>query len=227
MTAKQKLNTNAIYKINDLNYDLYCFWKVTQSNINELVKEIKIIKNKTKNGRKLYNDISNKNDMTDFERAVRFFILNRITFSGTVDSGGYSEQAFQKRFTDSSIERLKLVSKPLQDVEIYFGGYENLLFQEGDDVFIYLDPPYLRQSKSKLYGKNGNLHTEFNHKRFAQDMKKCKHKWLITLDNTPEIWKLFGFAYIHEWELQYGMNNYKRHTAKKGEELFISNYKFN
>lgn len=227
MTAKQKLNTNAIYKINDLNYDLYCFWKVTQSNINELVKEIKIIKNKTKNGRKLYNDISNKNDMTDFERAVRFFILNRITFSGTVDSGGYSEQAFQKRFTDSSIERLKLVSKPLQDVEIYFGGYENLLFQEGDDVFIYLDPPYLRQSKSKLYGKNGNLHTEFNHKRFAQDMKKCKHKWLITLDNTPEIWKLFGFAYIYEWKLQYGMNNYKRHTAKKGEELFISNYKFN
>lgn len=56
-------------------------------------------------------------------------------------------------------------------------------------------------------------------------MKKCNHKWLITLDNTKEIKDLFNFAYINEWELQYGMNNYKKEKAEKGKELFISNYK--
>jgi DNA adenine methylase len=29
---------------------------------------------------------------------------------------------------------------------------------------------------------------------------------------------------MNEWELQYGMNNYKRMGAKKGKELFITNY---
>ena len=47
-----------------------------------------------------------KYKFNDFERAVRFFILNRITFSGTVDSGGYSKQAFEHMFTFSSIERV-------------------------------------------------------------------------------------------------------------------------
>ena len=36
---------------------------------------------------------------------------------------------------------------------------------------------------------------------------------------------MYDFAYINEWELQYGMNNYKKEKAKMGKELFISNYK--
>ena len=64
-----------------------------------------------------------------------------------------------------------------------------------------------------------NLHTSFDHQRFAENMKKCKHLWLITYDDCEEIRKLFSFAYIYPWEIQYGM------TAKKGKELFITNYK--
>jgi DNA adenine methylase len=55
-------------------------------------------------------------------------------------------------------------------------------------------------------------------------MKKCNHSWLITYDDSPEIRKNFNFANIYEWELQYGMNNYKQGKAEKGKELFISNY---
>lgn len=227
LAAKQELNKDAVYKISDLNYDLYCFWKEAQENMDELSQKIETIKENAKDGRKLYYKLIDAKDITDFERAVRFFILNRITFSGTVDSGGYSEQAFQNRFTKSSIERLKLLSEPLKEVNIYHGDYEEFIFQEGKDVFIFLDPPYLRQSKSRLYGKNGDLHTTFDHERFANNMKNCKHKWLITLDNTPEIWDMFDFAYIYEWELQYGMNNYNKKNADKGKELFISNYKLN
>ena len=56
-------------------------------------------------------------------------------------------------------------------------------------------------------------------------MKTCKHSWLITYDDSPEIRNNFKFAHIHEWELQYGMNNYKQGKAEKGKELFIYNYK--
>jgi DNA adenine methylase len=55
-------------------------------------------------------------------------------------------------------------------------------------------------------------------------MKKCRHSWLITYDDSPEIRQNFQFACIHRWELQYGMNNYRQGRAEKGAELFISNY---
>ena len=224
LDAKQNINPNAIYKINDLNYDLYCFWKHIKENNDELYNAVKQIKESTHDGKSLFIHYTTESEYSDFERAVRFFVLNRITFSGTVDSGGYSQEAFEKRFTWSSIERIRELQSILSGVEIYNDDYKELLFAEGKDVFIFLDPPYYTQAKSRLYGNNGNLHTSFNHKLFAENMKQCNHKWLITLDDCEENRDLFSFANIHDWELQYGMNNYKQAKAEKGKELFISNY---
>jgi DNA adenine methylase len=55
-------------------------------------------------------------------------------------------------------------------------------------------------------------------------MVKTPHKWLITYDDAGKIRENFEFADIYEWQLQYGMNNYKQDKAAKGKELFILNY---
>ena len=213
-----------LYWINDLNYDLCCFWTYVRDDIDHLVSAITELREKYPDGRELYNYFKRKDTInSDFDRAVRFFIMNRITFSGVVDSGGYSQQAFEKRFTYSSIERLKKLCLNTA-VRITKTDYEQLLFQDGKDVFIFLDPPYLTATKSKLYGVKGSLHTSFDHERFADNMRKCNHRWLITYDDSPAIRELFSFAQIVEWEFQYGMNNYKRSYAAKGRELFIKNY---
>lgn len=163
---------------------------------------------------------------SDFKeyRAVDFFLLNRITFSGTVDSGGYSQKAFESRFTQSSIDRLKDSFKVIQNVEFSCEDYEKWLFKEGERVFIFLDPPYFSASKSRLYGKKGNLHTSFNHEKLKENLSKTKHKFLMTYDDSEFIRKLYKDFYIKEFELQYGMNNYKKQRACKGNELIISNY---
>ena len=213
------------YWINDLNFDLYCFWSSAKTEIESLAGEVDKIKQKYTNGRELFSYFTHKDlKLSEFDRAVRFFVLNRITFSGTVDSGGYSQQAFDKRFTDSSISRLRNLSVQLSSIYITYGDYEDLLFQDGENVFIFLDPPYLSTTKSKLYGLKGDLHTAFDHQRFANNMNKCKHKWLITYDDSPEIRRLFKFANITEFTLQYGMNNYKQEFAAQGRELLIKNY---
>ncbi len=220
------------YWINDLNYDLYCFWKQARDNVSDLVDELTKIHKTTKDGRALFEVLTqdkdllchNKDMLSEFERAVRFFVLNRITFSGVVDSGGYSQGAYEKRFTRSSIDRVEMISRALSEVKITNEDYTTNLFDGNNDVFIFLDPPYRKATESKLYGTRGTLHTTFNHKQFADNMKKCPHKWLITYDDSPKIRRLFDFADICEWTLQYGMNNYRKDSAAKGRELFIKNY---
>lgn len=95
---------------------------------------------------------------------------------------------------------------------------------EGDNVFLYLDPPYFSATKSALYGKNGNLHKSFDHHRFADTMKQCKHQWLITYDDSEYIRGLFSYANIISWDLTYGMRNVTDSSSQIGKELFISNY---
>lgn len=223
---KQKFPHLKIW-INDLNRELFLFWKYAQSHLPNLVSGIRSIKDKHTNGKLLFEELTtvDVNQLSDFDRAVRFFVLNRITFSGTVESGGFSEQAFHKRFTYSSIERLEKLENILTaDVKITNLDYSELLRAEGENVFIFLDPPYYTATKSKLYGKDGDLHSSFDHLRFASDVANCPQNWLITYDDSPFVRENFQSAHIREWELQYGMNNYKQGSAAKGKELFITNY---
>lgn len=212
--------------INDINPELYHFWLTVKMNLDELVERVWQIKENSQDGRALFESLTlaDTSRMSSIERATRFFVLNRITFSGTIESGGYSSASFRGRFTESSINRLAALGKSFTNTCVTNLDYSVLLKEPGEDVFIFLDPPYLSKTHSKLYGKKGDLHTEFDHTRFAQLMHECPHKWLITYDDCEEVRKNFSFAYIYEWELQYGMNNYMQGKAEKGKELFISNY---
>jgi DNA adenine methylase len=212
--------------INDLNPELYYFWKYAQLDSEKFAGELLKVKKERQNGQELFDELiqSNVSLLTELERAVRFFVLNRITFSGVVESGGFSQMAFRSRFTASSIERVSKLSPLLAGIKITHLDYRQLLQDGNQFVFTFLDPPYFKATRSRLYGKNGVLHTSFNHDEFAQEMKKCKQSWLITYDDSPEIRANFSFATIYEWELQYGMNNYKQGKAEKGSELFITNY---
>lgn len=225
MYLKQSMPGLKIW-INDLNPELFYFWKYAQLDSEKLACELSRIKIEKENGQALFEELLkiDVSALTEFERAVRFFVLNRITFSGVVESGGYSELAFKTRFTDSSIERVARLTPLLDGITITHLDYRQLLRDGGSSVFTFLDPPYYKATKSRLYGRNGILHTSFNHEEFAREMKECKHSWLITYDDSPEIRNNFTFANIYEWELQYGMNNYKQGKAEKGSELFITNY---
>lgn len=213
------------YWINDLNPDVMHFWRALRDLPHELVAQVTQFRDGYREGRALYEFLLNEKNMrSDFDRAVRFFIMNRITFSGVMDAGGYSQQAFERRFTASSIERLGTAADYMTGVNITDGDYAPVIHAPGENVLIFLDPPYWKAVASKLYGARGQYHVSFDHERFADEMRKCSHRWLITLDDSEKIRSLFKFAEIVPWELQYGMNNFKQGSAAKGQELFIKNY---
>lgn len=221
---KQKF-PNKKFWVNDLHFSLFKFWKMCQHDVMVVIEKVYEWRHKFSNGKELHTFLTdNMASFNDLETAAAFFIFNRVTFSGTSESGGYSEQAFQGRFTESSIHRLEHFGKVIQGATITNLDFQKLIEQDGKNVFLFLDPPYYSATKSALYGKNGNLHKGFDHIRFAETIKKCNHKWLITYDDSEYIRELFSFANIIAWDLTYGMRNVTETSNQTGKELFISNY---
>jgi DNA adenine methylase len=221
---KQKY-PNKKYWINDIYPNLYHFWIQTQQNPDKLIEQIQQWKDEFENGKELHRFlIENIEKFDNLKKAAAFFVFNRITFSGTSESGGFSNGAFKKRFTQSSVERVKALSTILDNTLITNLDYQEVVEAKGKNVFIFLDPPYYSATKSALYGKNGKLHKTFDHERFAKILKNVNHKWLITYDDSEYIRDLFSFTYINEWNLTYGMRNVGKNGNQNGKELFISNY---
>lgn len=226
INLKQKFPDKKFW-INDKYAELATFWQILQNDPENLFEQIGNWRDAFSDGKELFYFLREKiKDCGKVETAAAFFVFNRITFSGTTEAGGFSLQAFEKRFTDSSIERLKLIPQVLRAVKITNSDYESVINADGENVFLFLDPPYFSAANSALYGKNGGLHKVFDHEKFAGILQNCPHKWLLTYDDSPFIRELFSFANIQDWKLTYGMKNVTANSNQKGSELFISNYEF-
>jgi DNA adenine methylase len=221
-----KTKHNLLFSASDLNYDLYCFWNELKNNPIQLECVISNFRENTTNGKELYNNIINrrKDNITEFQRAVDFYLINRMSFSGLADSGGFSQEAFDKRFTKSAIERIHIIDYLIKDFNFYCEDFSYLMNKGGEKVFVYCDPPYYSQTNSKLYGKNGDLHVGFDHIRFFETFKSIKHNALITYDDCDHIRSLYKEYKIKSIELQYSMNNVNSSNCKKGKEIIITNF---
>jgi len=159
-------------------------------------------------------------------RACIFYALNRSSFSGCTMSGGYSETAARKRFTKTSVDRLREFYSPNLSVEV--ADFEDSLSRHDKSVFVYADPPYLLKS-STLYGDKGSTHKDFDHKRFANVMKK-RDNWIISYNKHEDILKEYQNYKILDVKWGYGMaltNQVDPTTGKKkmkgSDEILIIN----
>jgi DNA adenine methylase len=215
------------YWINDRFTELISFWQTVQderlcARLMAELEELRQSFDSAQEIKRFFLDARNEHADELYRQALLFFFFNRVTFSGTTRAGGFSSSAALRRFTASSIERLAAMPAALKDVRISDLDFDKVITARGDDVFLFLDPPYF--TATRLYGKNGSLH-EFDHEKLAALLKVTDHRFLITYDDCPEIRKLYKWAKVQRWQLQYGMNNCNSEKLSKiGAELFISNY---
>ena len=215
------------YWLNDKFTELTSFWQIVQDKTMcaRLISDLEKLRSSFKSSEEIkeyFLKVRDKKAKTRYQEALLFFFFNRVTFSGTTKAGGFSGAASLNRFTASSIQRLAPMPRALEGTQITNFDFEEVIAAPGKDVFMFLDPPYY--TATKLYGRGGSLHA-FDHERLAKILKRTKHKFLITYDDCPEIRRLFDWAKIQNWQLQYGMNNCNyEHMSKVGSELFISNY---
>ena len=200
--------------VNDKFKPLYNFWKQVKINKNILCNELRKIINVSKEQFTSYrNTIMDLNDNI-LQQSIQYFIINRCSFSGSTLSGGFSKEASIKRFTPSSINRIKLLN--FTNIEIYnndFYDFVNTFIN--NKTLIFLDPPYYLEKKSKLYGNNGDMHEEFNH-QLLFDLLNTKINWILTYNNCEYIRNMYKDYIIIDVNWSYGMN-----TSKISSEIII------
>lgn len=167
-------------------------------------------------------------NMNLYERAARFFIVNHISFSSMSDSGTLSMDRFTGFNVAPREESILAVSELLQRVEILNAPFQETMANIEESSFIFLDPPYIAQEASGLYGKKGSTHKKFPHLELAKlclSYKPNDCKWLMTIDDSIRSRQLYAGAFIESFYIPYTMACNSAEDALAGEEIFISNYK--
>ena len=199
---------------NDKFTPLYNFWNSCKNDKEklcvELTKKLNTIgKDEFTSLRKQIIEESNI-----LKQSIMYFIINRCSFSGATLSGGFSVESSKKRFTQSSIERIKKLN--LRKFDIYNLDFEDFITTNQDTKsIIFLDPPYYLKKGSTLYGNNGDMHETFDHNK----LYKClttKQNWFMTYNNCEYIKNLYKDFKIIETSWSYGMNK-----SKKSSEIVI------
>lgn len=193
--------------VNDKFTPLYNFWKQVKTDKYKLCSELRKIDTVTKgdfiNYRKTILDLNDNM----LQQAIQYFIINRCSFSGATLSGGFSKEASTKRFTVSSIEKIEALD--FRSIEIYNFDFEYFMnTYTFSNSIIFLDPPYYLERRSKLYGKNGDMHEDFNHQRLF-DILKTKSNWIVTYNNCDYIRNIYKDYIILDVDWSYGMNRTK------------------
>ena len=245
---------NADIWVNDAYYNLYNFWVQLRDNGTDLHRELakikqpivyvskplrkkKVPKKDWEPGiqqmidkhRELFNhaksSISSETD--DLTKAVYFYILNKCSFSGLGESSSFSEQASEQNFSMTGIDKLPAYSELIKNWKITNLDYAEVMNAPGKDCFVFLDPPY--DIKDDLYGKNGDMHSGFDHMLFYEDVVQCPHNWMITYNSNEVLKKRFSDYFFNDWDLTYTMRSSKVYTEAQRDrkELLITNYERN
>lgn len=199
---------------NDKFIPLYNFWKNCKINNDNLIYNLyQKINNIDKNNFiQLRKNILDEKD--DLQQAIMYFIINRCSFNGSTLSGGFSLEASKKRFTKSSIDKIKNLN--LEKFEIFNLDFEDFINDNyNDNNLIFLDPPYF--INEKLYGNNGDLHENFDHIKLFNCLSDKKN-WILTYNNCHYIKDLYKDFKIFEVNWSYSMNK-----SKLSSEIIIIN----
>ncbi len=161
--------------------------------------------------------------LTDLERASRFLYLQRLSFSGKVADRTFGVETDRgARFNRFKLEDLlKLIYRRLAGVTI-----ENLDWSEfirrydRPNTLFYLDPPYW--GVEDYYGKD--LFKREDYQRMAMLLAQLKGKFLLSLNDVPEVRKTFSQFTFKKVNTLYSCN--ALNNAVPAKELIITNCDF-
>jgi DNA adenine methylase len=202
--------------LNDLDGEIVNFFRVCQWHHEELIRTLRF----SVVSRKLYGLLAATSPagLTDVQRAARFFYLQKNSFGGRVVRQNYHFSVIKtpNYNPERLAEILQKTHERLQKVQIESLPYERILTAyDRPTTLFYLDPPYFGR---ELYRFN---FTEADFEALAERLTHITGKFILSLNDVPEVRRIFQSFHIHGFEAAYSSQ------MKAGErygELLISNF---
>lgn len=207
---------SAVEVLNDLDGEIVNFYRVCQWHYKGLVEHLQY----SVVSRKLFELLTatKPETLTDIQRAARFFYLQKNAFGGRVVRQNYHYSiAKRPNYTPERIpgilertnERLKAVQIECLPYEIVIEKYDS------PETAFYLDPPYFQR---ELYRFNFSEHDFVS---LAERLAQVQGKFVLSLNDVPEVRKLFARFRIKAFEASYSA---QMKPGTRYGELLIMNF---
>ena len=202
--------------LNDLDFDIVNFFRVCQWHYEELIRYLRYCLA----SRRLH-ELHVKSDpatLTDIQRAGRFFYLQKNSFGGLILKPKFHYGIIQR--SNYNPDRIPAIieeaHRRLARVQIESMPYERILekYDRPTTVF-YMDPPYWGR---RLYRHN---FTEKDFMDLQTRLRQIRGKFLLSLDDHPEVRRIFGEWHLLPLTLAYTA---QKKIGRRYPELLITNF---
>ena len=207
--------------INDMDGELVTFWRVIQNHLEEFLRYYRfaIV------SRKLFELENKKNPetLTDIQRAVRYFYLQKTGFGGktvgrTFGTGTTSAPRLNLTTLEETLLevhwRLERVTVEHLDAVECIGRYDR------PETLFYMDPPYW---KTAGYAVAWN---DPDYDRLRTALDTLKGRFILSLNDTPEVRSIFKGFQIRKINTTYSSGNGRFNQGKRAQpkpEVLINN----
>jgi DNA adenine methylase len=209
---------SAVEVLNDLDGEIVNFFRVCQLHHDELIRYFRfaLVSRRSFDLHKATDPAT----LTDIQRAARYLYILKNSFASLVRHPNYHWHVVQKPGfnLDNLPSLLENAHNRLARVQIECLPYDEILkrFDRPTTLF-YLDPPYYAR---KLYRYN---FTNADFEQLEERLRDLRGKFVLSLNDTPEVRALFRHFTIQDIELSYSA---QKHAGRKYGEVFITNFEY-
>jgi DNA adenine methylase len=202
--------------LNDLDGELVNLFRVCQLHHEELVRYFRfaLVSRRSFDLLKATDPAT----LTDIQRAARHFYILKNSFASLVRHPNYHWHVVQRPgFNLEKLpELLENTHKRLERVQIECLPYEEIFTRfDRPTTLFYCDPPYFGR---QLYRYNFSP-ADFD--RLEQRLRDLKGRFVLSLNDTPEVRTLFHRFVIRDVQLPYSA---QKHSGRTYGEVLITNF---
>lgn len=208
---------NAKFWLNDLFKPTYFMWR----NLMECPKDMGkwVTSNKARCSGQQTARLLNRHcqktleEGSEFEQGCKMYTILKLSHRAAFNRCGYTPVV--KSFTYTNLLKLFDIAAILRERDVILTNldYSEVLRAPGENVLAYNDPPY-----DVEYGQYGVRWTEKDHLRFADTLQQCRHRWILSYNDSEKLRGRYSKYEINTLRVWQGMNN----ESKK--ELLIRNF---
>lgn len=203
--------------LNDVNGELVNLYRVVQHHLEEFVRQFKW----AISSREVFkwHQMTRTETLTDIQRAARFYYLQHHAFGGKVDGQTFGTA------TTAPVVNLLRIEESLSAAHLRLAGVqvENLPWHEcmtrydRPHTFFYCDPPYWQ---TEGYGVPFPFE---EYERMAAMMRSCKGRVMLSINDHPDIRRVFDGFPMLGLGIRYSVNNTSGGSSES-RELVITNW---